>query len=265
MQEQYKRFLRQILFSPFGIEGQKKLSESSAAVIGVGGLGSWTAEFLVRMGIGRIRLCDDDRVEVCNLHRQALYNEKDAGQLKAAVAEKKLRDINSQCVIEALPVRIDHKTIYHAAADVDIILDGTDNFATRFLINDFAVKHSMPWVFAGVLGSEGQVMCIIPGKTACLRCVIGDPRKCCEEQKTLGQTSVMGAIVPFISSLQSMEAIKILSGYSQRGESKIRRYDLWQGCSQVLDVSQNRQDNNCRCCVQKKYEYLEPGDLCYED
>ena len=258
LQEKYKRFARQILFSPFGIEGQKKLSESSAVVIGVGGLGSWTAEFLVRMGIGRIRLSDDDRVEVCNLHRQSLYDEKDTGQFKVMVAEKKLKDINSQCIIEVLPERTDHKTIHRVAADVDIILDGTDNFATRFLINDFAVKHSLPWVFAGVLGTEGQVMRIIPGKTACLRCVIQDPVQCCQDQKALGQTSVMGAIVSFISSLQSMEAIKILSGCSPQDGGKIMRHDLWQNRSQVIDVSQNRQDNNCRCCVQKKYEYLEP-------
>jgi len=171
------RYVKQTVFRPFGVEGQERLVKSSVLVVGIGGLGSWVAELLVRAGVGRIRLVDDDRVEIANIHRQSLYTEADAeaGIPKIAAAAQRLRQINSVTKIETVCSRLDRLTAESLMRDMDVVVDGTDNFESRFILNDCAVKLSKPWIFAGVLGTKAQVMTIVPGETACLRCLMDAP------------------------------------------------------------------------------------------
>lgn len=254
-----ERFSRQTAFSRLGIDGQLAISKCSVLVVGAGGLGSWTAEFLVRAGIGHIRLCDDDTAELSNLHRQAIYTEYDANtrRLKVESAAERLRLINSNCRVDVFPLRVDRLTIHSAAAQMDIIIDGTDNYAGRFLINDYSIKYSVPWVLAGVTGTQGQVMSIIPGRTVCLQCLIPSPHVCAGGNECVF-SGVVGPVVPFISALQSMEAIKILAGCLDSVNSSIVKFDLWDNCYQKIDLSNYRQSVPCLCCGERDFVYLEP-------
>jgi adenylyltransferase/sulfurtransferase len=259
--EYLKRFSRQTAFADLGIQGQLKIAQSGALVVGMGGLGSWAAEFLVRSGIGRIRIADGDCVELSNLHRQAIYTEKDAAdkKMKTDAAAERLREINSQCIIEPFPERINRITIYRAAQKVDIIIDGTDNFETRFLINDYSIKFSIPWVSAGIVGGWGQVISILPGKTPCLRCIVPTIPSCSEE--TADQCSrqgVLGAAVPFIAAMQAVEAIKILSGSYNSANPYLMIFDLWHNHFQTVKLSDIKFNKPCQCCDQKEFIYLEP-------
>jgi molybdopterin/thiamine biosynthesis adenylyltransferase len=256
-----KRFSRQTAFSGLGERGQLRLAQSSALVVGMGGLGSWTAEYLVRAGIGRIRIADDDTVEMSNLHRQALYTEQDAieRRLKVDAAADMLQTINSRCSIEMFRERIDPLTITRAADTMDILLDGTDNYPTRFLMNDYAIKYSIPWIFAGVVEAEGQVMSIIPGKTPCLRCIIPSAPCCCGDgQNDCCRVGVIGAVVPLISAIQSVEAIKILSGHPKKINPNMVKYNFWDNYYQTVDLSQAKSGTPCPCCSEKDFIYLEP-------
>jgi molybdopterin/thiamine biosynthesis adenylyltransferase len=164
------RYDRQARFVPFGTEGQRQLGEGRALVCGCGALGSVIAETLVRAGVGLVRIVDRDFLELNNLQRQVLYDEEDvaSGLPKAIAAANKLRRINSEVQIEPIVADVTYRNISELAAGVDVIVDGTDNFAVRFLVNDFAVKHGVPWIYGGCIGAEGQTMTILPGDTACL-------------------------------------------------------------------------------------------------
>ncbi|HDS84862.1 MAG TPA: HesA/MoeB/ThiF family protein [Phycisphaerales bacterium] len=259
-----KRYARQIAFTAFGAEGQKRLAESSVLVVGAGGLGSWAAELLVRAGVGHLRLCDDDSVELSNLHRQSLYTEQDAAAcpLKAEAAATRLRAINSECRIEPFAERIDHLTIHRAAKGVHMIVDGTDNFPTRFLLNDYAVKYGIPWVSAGVMEGQGQVLTLIPGTTPCLRCIIPSVPPCCGEDDQQGnaccQFGVLGPAVAAISAMQAAEAIKLLSGHIAQANPMMVKFDFWDNTIQRIALSKLRPSTPCPCCDQNEYEYLEP-------
>jgi molybdopterin-synthase adenylyltransferase len=259
-EEYLKRFSRQTVFSELGAEGQQRLGESSAVIVGMGGLGSWTAEYLARAGVGRIRICDADGVELSNLHRQALYTEQDAAgrRLKIEAASERLRTINSRCTLETFAERIDRLNLHRATEGMNIILDGTDNFETRFLLNDYAVKYALPWVFAGVIGAEGQVMSVVPGKTPCLRCVMHSPPACAGEQNDCRRAGVIGAVVPFISAMQAVEAIKILSGHAEKANPHLMKFDLWNNRHHTIDVSKARPGSACPCCGEREFIYLEP-------
>lgn len=256
MNDALYRYSRQIAFTPFGRDSQIKLMKSRALIIGMGGLGSWTAELLVRAGVGYLRIADDDCVDISNIHRQALYDQADAeqGRLKVVCAAEHLSKINSDCTIDSLPERIDKFSIGSAAKGIDLIIDGTDNFGIRYLINDFAVKKSVPWIFAGVLKGEGQVMTIIPHKTPCLRCVMPSPPVC--RQENCISEGVLGAAVAVIAALQCVEAIKILTGNSERSSPCLVKYDVWNNIFQRLDVSGLRK-KDCPCCGRGDFEFLE--------
>ena len=252
-----KRYMRHTQFAEFGSEGQLRLAQSRALVVGVGGLGSWSSELLVRAGVGHIRICDNDRVDITNLHRTAQYVERDVAErrLKAEAAAARLRAIRSDCRIEAFAERVDFLTLPKAADGVDIILDGTDNFETRFLINDYAVKYNIPWVFAGVMEGQGQVAAMIPGKTPCLRCILpsvpsrGEP------------FGVLGPVVAFISALQAVEAVKILSGHANKANPCLMKIDLWNNSIQKIPLSKLWPTQPCPCCGRKEFEFLEPSNL----
>ena len=160
------RYARQVAFDGLGLTGQKKLASGRALIVGVGGLGSWVAELLARAGVGSLRLADPDKVDVTNIHRQALYSEADAaaGLFKVEAARRRLAEINSGVTVETAAERVDHRNIAALAADAGVVIDGTDNFAARFLINDYAVKTGRPWIFAGCIRAEWQTMAVLPGR-----------------------------------------------------------------------------------------------------
>jgi molybdopterin/thiamine biosynthesis adenylyltransferase len=170
----FDRYVRQTRYPPLGEEGQRRLAASQVLVCGCGALGSWLANLLVRAGVGSVRIVDRDFVETSNLARQVLFDEEDvARQLpKAVAAAEKLRRINSEIEIEAVVADVDHTNIARLCEGVDAIVDGTDNFQTRFLVNDYSIQSGIPWVYGGCVGAEGQTMTILPGETACLRCLM---------------------------------------------------------------------------------------------
>src|SRR5262245_9226642 len=171
-----ERYSRQILFHGIGEEGQRRIAEGRVLLCGCGALGSAIADSLVRAGVGFLRIVDRDFVELSNLQRQVLFDEQDiAEQLpKAIAAFRKLAKINSNVSLDPIVADIDHRNMLALASGVDLIVDGMDNFETRFLINDAAIETRIPWIYGGCVGSHGQVMPIFPGETACLACLIGD-------------------------------------------------------------------------------------------
>ncbi len=256
-----ERYLRQINFSAFGTAGQQRLMQSRVLVIGAGGLGSWASELLVRAGVGQLTLCDDDSVELSNLHRQSLYDQTQAAAhpLKVIAAAERLKAINSDCRIIPFAERIDRLTIGRAAQGADAIVDGTDNFQSRYLINDYAVKHAIPWVSAGVMEAQGQVMTLIPGKTPCLRCILPTPPSCCgDDVNACSQAGVLGPAVATLSAMQAAEALKLLSGNADKANPYLTKIDLWNNTIQRIDLSKLYPAVPCRCCGQREFDYLEP-------
>ena len=177
LDSQRSRYARQMRFAPLGVEGQCKLLAAQALVVGCGALGSVVANTLARAGVGKLRIVDRDFLELNNLQRQVLYDEDDvtAGLPKAIAAQNRLRKINSTIEINAVVADVDHTNIERLLEGVDCLIDGTDNFETRFLLNDAAVKLGIPWIYGGCLGAEGQTVTIIPGQTPCLRCLMPEP------------------------------------------------------------------------------------------
>ena len=252
--EAQRRYSRQILFAPLGPEGQRRLMGGRAALVGCGALGSVQAELLTRAGIGTLRLIDRDFVELDNLHRQTLYDEDDARQSwpKAVAAEAHLRRINAQVRIEA---RVDDLTPRNAAElleGCDIVLDGTDNFETRYLINDFAVSRGIPWIYGAVVGSEGVSLTILPGEIACLECVFGPrpqaPAATCD---TVG---VLNWAVNWVASQQAGEAVKWLAGAQSAMRRGLIRADLWTNRWQQLQPMPP--DPECRACGRRDFIHL---------
>jgi len=251
------RYVRQMRYPPLGEEGQRRISRSRALVCGCGALGSMLANMLVRAGVGSVRIVDRDFVELSNLQRQALFDEDDvAGQLpKAIAAAEKLRRINSEVEIEPVVADVDHANVERLCDGVDVIVDGTDNFETRFLVNDAAVKHRLPWVYGGCLGAEGQTMTILPGETACLRCLI-------EECPPPGSTptcdtaGILGPIVGVIASIEAVEALKILSGNRQAVSRHLTVVELWDNRIRQVDVSTLREQVDCPACKRGEFPWL---------
>lgn len=253
----WQRYARQVSFAPLGPEGQRRLSAARAVLVGVGGLGSRTAELLARSGVGFLRLVDNDNVDLTNLHRQALYDEADAaaGRKKVEAAAEHLRKLNADVRIEAVAQRLDKHNIEKLAGDVDVILDGTDRFPARFLINDYAVKHSRAWVFAGVVGAEGQVMTILPG-SPCLRCVYDSPPPPCVDPTCRGE-GVLAPAVAAIAAIQALEALKFLAGRVEAVSPFLAKLDLWGNAWQRIDVQNSGPRADCPCCGRKDFEFLE--------
>src|SRR6201997_3122134 len=208
-----ERYSRQMRFPGVGEAGQRRLLDSHVTLCGCGALGTVLANVLVRAGVGHLRLIDRDFIEMSNLQRQVLFDEHDVSENlpKAEAAARKLGAINSSVHVEPVVTDIDRTNILDLVKDADLILDGTDNFEIRYLINDVAVKLGKPWVYGGVIGSYGQTMTILPGDTPCLRCVF-EAAPAPGEAATCDTAGVLGPIVNVIASMQAMEAIKILSG-----------------------------------------------------
>jgi len=253
------RYARQIVFREFGLTAQQALSAGRAVIIGVGGLGSWLAELLARAGVASLRLVDADKVDLTNIHRQGLYDESDAraGVEKVHAAAERLRSINGQVNVEPIVARADADNIERLVEDSDVILDGTDNFHTRYLINDVSVKTNLPWVFAGVMGCEAQTMTIVPGRTCCLRCLLDAPGPPCTDENCRS-FGVLGPAVAAVAAVQACEAMKILAGKADRISRHLVKFDLWANTIQKIDLTNAGPLADCICCGQRIFEYLQP-------
>lgn len=252
------RYSRQMLFSPIGEEGQKKLSGSRAVVLGCGGLGSVSTSILARAGVGNLIICDRDKVELSNLQRQVLFDESDAMDHlpKAIAARRKLKAVNSNIDIKGIVADINPSNIEELIKGADVVVDGTDNFETRFLINDACVKHGIPWVYGAAVSGNGMSMTILPGETPCLRCVFGDapPPGTIPTCATVG---VLGPMVNIIASFQSVEAIKILTGNKATVNRELLSIDIWENRWRRSEIKNTRDSSDCECCVYGRFFYLE--------
>ncbi len=253
---QSSRYARQMRFAPLGVEGQRRLLASRALVVGCGALGSVIANTLARAGVGKLRIVDRDFLELNNLQRQVLFDEDDvaAGLPKAIAAKNRLAKINSQIEIDAIVADVDHTNIERLLAGVDCLVDGTDNFETRFLLNDAAVKLGVPWVYGGCLGAEGQTLTVLPGQTPCLRCLMPDPPPP-GSSPTCDSAGILGTVIGVIASWEANEAIKILSGHPEAASRVWTVLDLWDNTARQIKVA-GAKAIDCSCCAKREFPWL---------
>jgi molybdopterin/thiamine biosynthesis adenylyltransferase len=251
-----EKYSRQTLFAGIGPEGQQRLLASRAAVIGCGAIGAAAANLLVRAGVGYLRIIDRDFVEPSNLQRQTLFDESDALNAlpKAVAAERKLRSINSSVAVEGIVADLSPHNAEELLGGVDLLLDGTDNFETRFLLNDFAVQSGRPWIYAAGVASYGLTMTIRPGLTPCLACLLETGNDSHGLEETCDTVGVLGPIVNLIASLQAAEALKLLAGHAEALHGRLLSCDVWSGRMQSIRVARNPQ---CRACAKREFTYLE--------
>ena len=257
------RYRRQKAFLEIGERGQKRLGQSRVAICGMGALGAMVAERLCRSGVGFLRLIDRDWVELDNLPRQALYTTQDAMEVrpKSIAAQEHLLAIDPNIQLESVVEDLTFANAEKWLSDVDCIIDGTDNFETRFLINDLAIRFGIPWVHAGIVGAAGQSMAFVPGKTACFRCLLPEPPPA-EQMQTCDSAGVLGAAVGVIASWQAIEAIKLLVEAEQAGDGCLRIFDLWAGDVRKIKVPRNLASKEpgeqlgCRACVRGELDFL---------
>jgi adenylyltransferase/sulfurtransferase len=251
------RYHRQVLLPQIGTVGQERLGRSSVLIIGSGALGSTIAEQLARSGVGKIRIADRDIVELTNLQRQVLFDENDVREHlpKAIAGAQRLRSVNSSVAVDPRVVDVDQDNIEELCAGMNLILDGTDNVATRYLINDVSIKLNIPWVYGGCVGTEGRVMMIEPGDGPCLRCLFPNPPDG-RELPTCDTAGVLGPVATVIGGLQAIAAIKVLSGNGQALHRKLLSMDLWTNHFQATDVSDARL-TDCPACSIRKFEFLD--------
>ena len=236
-------------YAPIGEEGQRRLLESRVLICGCGALGSVLASTLARAGVGHLRIVDRDFLELNNLQRQVLYDEADVaeGLPKAVAAARKLEQINSQIEIEPIVADVHAGNVLGLADDCDVILDGTDNFETRFLLNDAAMKLRKPWVYGGCIAAEGQSMTIVPGETPCLRCLMPEPPPA-GFTPTCDTAGVLGPIVNVVASLQACEALKILSGNLAAINRTLSVIDVWENRLRQIGLENLGERATCPAC-----------------
>ena len=236
-------------YAPIGDEGQRRLARSRALICGCGALGSVLASTLARAGVGHLRIVDRDFLELNNLQRQVLYDEADVaeGLPKAIAAARKLQQINSQITIEPIVADVHAGNVLTLCDGCDVILDGTDNFETRFLLNDAAMKLRLPWVYGGCIGAEGQTMSILPGETACLRCLMPEPPPA-GVSPTCDTAGILGSIVNIVASLQASEAIKILSGNRAAVSRQLTVIDVWENRVRQIGLDSLGDRQSCPAC-----------------
>jgi molybdopterin-synthase adenylyltransferase len=262
--EQHEKYSRQILFAGIGEAGQESLLRASAVLVGCGALGTVVANLLARAGVGRVRIVDRDFVEPSNLQRQTLFEETDARDAlpKAVAAERRLRAINSGVEIEGIVADLTPKNAAEILGGCALILDGTDNFETRLLVNDAAISLGTPWIYAAAVGSYGVTMTILPGETACLACLLESGKEPSEHgaafrnEATCDTVGVLGAAAGAVASIEATEAIKFLAGKPEALHGRLVSCDVWTGKFQSIRVARNA---DCRACVRREFTYLE-GD-----
>jgi molybdopterin-synthase adenylyltransferase len=256
----YERYSRQILFAEIGEAGQQRLLESSAVLVGCGALGTALANLMVRAGIGKLRIVDRDFIEFSNLQRQTLFEESDARDAlpKAVAAERRLRAINSGVIVEGIVADLTPKNTEELLRGFPLILDGTDNFETRFLLNDAAIHLGIPWIYAAVIASYGVTLTVRPGETACLACALesGSEKgsQAAGADDTCDTVGVLGAAAGVIASIEAAEAIKLLLGKTESTGGRLVTFDVWSGRFQSVRVPRNPE---CRACARHDFCYLE--------
>ncbi|MBY0522516.1 MAG: ThiF family adenylyltransferase [Gemmataceae bacterium] len=253
-----ERYSRQMRFFGIGEAGQRKLLDSHVTLCGCGALGTVLANALVRAGVGHLRLVDRDFIETHNLQRQVLFDEHDVAENlpKAEAAARKLGAINSSVHVEPVVTDIDRTNILDLVQDADLILDGTDNFEIRYLINDVAVKLGKPWVYGGSIGSHGQTMTILPGETPCLRCVF-EAAPAPGEAATCETAGVLGPIVNIVASFQATEAFKILTGRRDQINRELIYIDVWENVYRRIKIAKLKGAVDCPCCGHRRFEWLD--------
>jgi adenylyltransferase/sulfurtransferase len=252
------RYIRQIRYPRLGEAGQRRMLASRALICGCGALGSVLANTLARAGVGKLRIVDRDFLEKNNLQRQVLYTEDDvaSGLPKAIAAKNHLERINSEIEIEAIVADVDSANIASLVEGADIILDGTDNFETRFLLNDASLKFGVPWVYGGCIGAEGQTLTILPGETACLRCLMPEAPPA-GSTPTCDAAGILGTIINVIASLQANEAIKILSGHREAISRSLCVFELWENRIRQVKLDSLRESGDCPACSRREFPWLE--------
>ncbi|MFA6600970.1 MAG: ThiF family adenylyltransferase, partial [Candidatus Omnitrophota bacterium] len=240
-----------------GREGQARLDRASVAVVGIGALGTVSADLLARAGIGRLKLIDRDFLEMNNLQRQVLFDEKDlADNLpKAVAAQRKLERVNSEIRISSETADVNAGTIHELLDGTDLIVDGTDNFETRFLLNDYALENKIPWIYGGAVQTEGMSYVVLPGHGPCLRCLFGSAPNP-EDAQTCDRVGILAPVAHLIASFQAVEAIKILAGRKEDVERKLWKVDLWSRQFKAISVDHLKK-SPCDGCRKKDYIYLD--------
>lgn len=254
--EQREKYSRQILFSGIREAGQERLLASSVVLVGCGAMGSVVAGLLARAGVGRLRIIDRDFVEPSNLQRQTLFTEADAREAlpKAVAAERNLRAMNADLEVEPIVGDLTPQNAREMLSGFPLILDGTDNFETRLLMNDAAVSSGVPWIYAAAVGSFGVTLTIRPGEAACLACLLDSKDRKSPAEETCDTAGVLGPAVSVVASIEAGEAIKLLSGNSMALHHKLISCDIWTGRFQSIRVPR---DPDCRVCGRREFDYLE--------
>jgi len=271
--EKLDRYHRQMLLAGFGAAGQRQLLASTALILGCGALGTVSANMLARAGVGHLIIVDRDFIDITNLQRQVLFDEQDIadGLPKAEAARRKIAKINSQVKVTAVVDDINYKNIAQLAGAADILIDGLDNFETRYLANDFAVKFAKPYVYGGAVGSTGMAFTVLPHSldgqsawetlqsgsraTPCFRCLFEQAPP--GEAPTCDTVGVLGPAVSIIANFQAAEALKVLTGNFAQVSSGLLNIDLWTNSLMQLDVSSSWEDGDCPCCKHHQFDYLE--------
>jgi molybdopterin-synthase adenylyltransferase len=249
------RYSRQILFAGIGAQGQRRLLAARVLIVGCGALGSAHAESLARAGVGHLRIVDRDFVEPSNLQRQTMFTESDAEKRlpKAIAAANHLREINSEIQVEPHIVDVNHSTVERLIESCDVVIDGTDNFTTRYLLNDACVKHNTNWIYGAAVGSYGVTMTIRPHQTACLRCVFEEAPPAASAP-TCDTSGVIMPIINIISAVQVSEALKLMTGQSDALHGSLMQFDVWQNEWRRIGTGSPRTD--CPTCALAHYEAL---------
>jgi len=232
-----ERYDRQIRI--FGREGQSRLKRSRVVVVGLGGLGCAAATYLVAAGVGRIILVDDEEVELSNLNRQVLHWSKDIGKPKALSAAEKLSELNPEVRVEALREEVTEENVEEVVKEGDVVVDGTDNWGARFLLNDRCVKSGKPFVHASVHGLYGQALTVVPGQGPCLRCAVPKP------PQERGTFPILGTTAGILGLIQATEAVKLLTGY---GKPAVGRLLIYDGYSMEFREVKVRRQDGCPAC-----------------
>jgi molybdopterin/thiamine biosynthesis adenylyltransferase len=259
------RYSRQKRFAPLGDSGQNRIRQAHAVVVGCGALGTVQAELLTRAGIGTLRIIDRDFVEWSNLQRQALFDEADAreGLPKAVAAARRLARVNSEVALEPQVADLTAASVDELLEGAALIVDGTDNFETRFLINDYAVREAIPWIYSAAVGSYGLKLAIVPGRTACLRCVYPEPPG--GAQPTCETEGVLAPVTTAVAALAIGDALKLLALGTGSLNAKLTTVDVWTG--EIRQMEAPARDPACVCCAQGEFPYLDgsrraPISLC---
>ena len=254
----HERYSRQTLFAPIGSEGQRRICNAKVAVVGCGAIGASVCTLIARAGIGTLRIIDRDYVEPSNLQRQLLFDEEDARQScpKADAAARKILASNSEVAVDAHVKDLTPQTT-HLLEDVDLILDCTDNFETRYLINDFAVKAGGPWIYAAAVGSYAVTMNVLPGETACLACVFPEPPR--GTFATCETAGILNSVANLVASIQVAEAMKFMVGARAALRRSLMSMDVWTNERSEISTAKPRPD--CNVCGEHRFDYLE-GKAC---